>query len=74
MCDDLSNLVQRAKKESTVAFEVARHLEKTVAALETRIEELAEENFYLELDPSEQFPSSSDDLKQTVITGYFQRR
>ena len=53
MCDDLSNLVQRAKKESTVAFEVARHLEKTVAALETRIEELAEENFYLELDPSE---------------------
>jgi len=74
MCDDLSNLVQRAKKESTVAFEVARHLEKTVAALETRIEELAEENFYLELDPSEQFPSSSDDLKQTVITDYFQRR
>ena len=73
MCDDLSNLVQRAKKESTVALEVARHLEKTVAALETRIEELAE-NFYLELDPSEQFPSSSDDLKQTVITDYFQRR
>ena len=75
MSDEINNLLQRAKKETALAFEVTKHLEKTVGQLETQIEELNSENFYLlELDPAELFPPSPDDLKQTHITDFFSTR
>ena len=69
MSDEINNLLQRAKKETTaLAFEVTKHLEKTVGQLETQIEELNSENFYLELDPAELFPPSPGDLKRWIAT------